>query len=219
MVTLSEFKENVKTLLKQYLYTKEETRQNFDNFIRTKIGYTNGIFHINEEVIVPSFILWQPELNGETGADYAWSYSEANGEAIGKGFIFHNGFDNVDNWELTFDFKHDNIRYTGICFIAELGTYNGKGNPPSTALTTWEGSWSGGERYATYTAGAVGYFDVKVTKIDSTHVRLQSETLNRDTTVEVPWLASATKLSFGARHNTSSSYGPCRIKNIKVEKI
>lgn len=213
MVLLSDFLNNIKTLINQYVYTKEETRDHFDNFIENKIEYVNGNFIIDSSVI-----LWSPALNGETGADYAWSYTEANGEAVGKGFIFHGGFDNTESWELSFDFKHDNIRYTGICFLAKLGEYSGKGGPAAnTALTTWEGSWPGGTAYATYSAGAVGWFDVIVTKIDSTHVRLQSKTLNRDTTVELTWLPSATKLSFGARHNTSSSYGPCRIKNIKVK--
>lgn len=217
MVTLSTFLNNIKTLINQYIYTKEETKANFDNFIENEIKYINGSFIINDDCI-----LWQPALNGETGADYAWYYTEANGEAVGKGFIFHGGFYNTESWELSFDFKHDNIRYTGICFLAKLGEYDGKGGPAAdTALTTWEGTWSGGDRYATYTDGAVGWFDVTVTKIDSTHVRLQSETLNRDTTIELTWLPSATKLSFGARHNSSTSdgsfYGPCRIKNIKVK--
>lgn len=162
--------------------------------------------------------LWAPQLNGETGANYVHSYSESNGEAIGKGFVFKNGFDNINGWELSFEFKHDNIQYTGICFLTDLASgYKGR-EGSSTALTTWEGSWPGGSAYATYKSGEVGYFDVTVTKIDSTHVRLQSETLNRDTTVEVPWLESATKLSFGARHNVSNGYGPCRIRNVLVKQ-
>lgn len=163
-------------------------------------------------------ILWAPQLNGETGANYVHSYSESNGEAIGKGFIFKNGFDNINSWELSFEFKHDNVQYTGICFLTDLASgYKGR-EGSSTALTTWEGSWPNGSAYATYLSGAVGYFDVTVTKIDSTHVRLQSETLNRDTTVEIAWLASATKLSFGARHNAANGYGPCRIRNILVKE-
>lgn len=51
MVTLSEFKENVKTLLKQYLYTKEETRQNFDNFINNNLCYSNGELCLAENYI------------------------------------------------------------------------------------------------------------------------------------------------------------------------
>ena len=50
-------------------------------------------------IVKLSKILWKPELNGETGAKYRWSYSESNGEAIGKGFTFQNGFNNVDNWQ------------------------------------------------------------------------------------------------------------------------
>lgn len=166
--------------------------------------------------------IWEPALEGETGATYKYSYSESNGEGVGKGFIFQNGFENLDNWELTFEFKHDNIRYTGICFLSDISNsnylYNGADNA-NYSLTSWEGSWPGGSAYTTYQSGSVGYFDVTVTKIDSTHIRLQSSTLNRDTTVELPWLESATQLSFGARHNGATSgnmYGPCRIRNIKV---
>lgn len=155
---------------------------------------------------------WNPILNGETGAIKQHSYSESNGEAIGKGFLLNHGFLNTDNWELSFEFKHDNIRYTGINFIAMLGTSpNG-----SNRLGTWEGSWPGGTAYATYNSGEVGWFDVTVTKIDSTHVRLQSKVLNRDTNVEVSWLPNATFLTCGARHNTDSSFGPCRIRNVNV---
>jgi hypothetical protein len=169
--------------------------------------------------------LWKPELNGETGADYVWSYSEANGECVGKGFVFKNGFKNIDKWELSFEFRHDNIRYTGICFLAKLGEYNGGGGDSSVALTTWEGTWPNGEKYFTgnvYSGGTIDWFDVKVTKIDPTHVRLQSTTLNRDTTVEVTWLPTVRRLTFGARHNyapTNSetmNYGPSRIRNIQV---
>lgn len=155
---------------------------------------------------------WNPILNGETGAIQQHSYSESNGEAIGKGFLLNHGFLNTDNWELSFEFKHDNIRYTGINLIAMLGTSpNG-----SNRLGTWEGSWPGGTAYATYNSGEVGWFDVTVTKIDSTHVRLQSKVLNRDTNVEVSWLPNATFLTCGATHNTNSTYGPCRIRNVNV---
>ncbi len=155
---------------------------------------------------------WNPLLNGETGAVRQYSYSESNGEAVGKGFLLNHGFLNTDNWQLSFEFKHDNIRYTGINFIAMLGTSpNG-----SYRLGTWEGSWPGGSAYATYTSGTVGWFDVTVTKIDATHVRLQSSVLNRDTNVEVSWLPNATFLTCGATHNTSSSFGPCRIRNVHV---
>ena len=128
-------------------------------------------------------------------------------------------FKNTDKWELSFEFKHDNIRYTGICFLAELGQYNGSGGS-NYALTTWEGSWPNGTAYASYTAGEVGCFDITVTKIDDTHINIKSTTLNRNTNVEVLWMENATYLSCGARHNDSgSNYGPCRIRNVKVEEL
>lgn len=211
MVSISQFSENIKTLVNQYIYTKEETKDNFDNFIENEVRYINGNFIVNDTICLP---VWKPTLNGETGASYKYSYSEANGEAVGKGFVLNNGFPNTDKWELTFEFKHDNIKYTGICYLAELGKYNGNGGS-NYALTTWEGSWAGGTSYATYTAGAVGWFDVTVKKIDSTHVRLISSDLDRDTTVEVSWLPDAEYLSCGARHNDATNlYGPCRIRNV-----
>ena len=159
---------------------------------------------------------WEPELNGETGASYTYSYNEQNGEGVGKGFILNNGFPNDENWELNFEFKHDNIQYTGICFLAELGKYSGNGGS-NYALTTWEGSWPNGTRYANYTSGAVGWFDVKVTKIDSTHVNIKSSILDRNTDVEVLWLEDAQYLSCGARHNDAGSgFGPCRIRNVQA---
>lgn len=197
----------IQTLLSTWFPNKEQDRVNFDKWYDECVIYENGVYNT---------CFWKPSLNGETGANYKYSYSESNGEGIGKGFVLKNGFLNTKKWELNFEFKHDNIRYTGIIFLADLnGTYDGTSG--TNALTSWEGSWPGGSAYASYTSGAVGWFDVTVTKIDSTHVRLQSTTLNRDTTVELTWLESATQLTCGARHNGSgSSYGPCRIRNIKV---
>ena len=197
----------IQTLLSTWFPNKEQDRVNFTKWFNECVIYENGIYNT---------CFWKPSLNGETGANYKYSYSESNGEGVGKGFVLKNGFSNTKKWKLSFEFKHDNIQYTGICYLAELGKYDGNGGN-QYALTTWEGSWAGGTAYATYRSGAVGWFDITVTKIDSTHVRLQSTTLNRDTTVEVSWLANAKYLSCGARHNdASSSYGPCRIRNVKV---
>ena len=138
----------------------------------------------------------------------------SNGEAVGKGFTIQPGWKNEGLWEASFMFKHDNIRYTGICFLSTTN-YNGYGGS-STALTSWEGSFPGTSAYATYTSGSVGYFDITVTKIDDTHVRLKSEILNKESVIEVPWLANADMVTCGARHNTNSSYGPCRLKDLHV---
>lgn len=158
---------------------------------------------------------WSPILNGSHGASVMHTYSESNGEAVGRGFLLNKGFPNTDKWELSFDFKHDDIRYTGIVFLMDASVDIKNINNTSNRLVTWEGSWPGGTAYATYTAGTVGYFDVKVTKIDATHVRVQSKQLDRDTTVEVSWLPNVSFLSCGANHHTSANYyGPCRIKNV-----
>lgn len=187
---------------------------------------SKGAGDLNIKVEVPRILLqetyalirvWAPALNGETGAVRTYSYTESNGEAVGKAFLLNHGFLNTDKWELSFEFKHDNIRYTGINFIAEVGVSPVKS---PHRLNSWEGSWPNGTRYATYSSGTVGWFDITVTKIDSTHVRLQSSVLNRDTTVEVSWLPDVTCLTCGASHNSaSSSYGPCRIRNVRAISI
>ena len=161
--------------------------------------------------------MWAPALNGETGAKYRFSYSESNGEAIGKGFVLNGGFPNTDKWELTFEFQHDNIQYSGICFLADLnGSYNGGGGG-SGSYTSWEGDWPGTSNYATYSSGKISYFDVKVTKIDSTHFQISSEKLNRSTIRQWDTLSGITQLTCGARHNDASSYGgPSRIRNVKA---
>lgn len=169
---------------------------------------------IVSDVVPASTVLWAPALNGETGANYRYSYSEANGEAVGKGFYLKGGFPNVKRWQLSFEFRHDNIRYTGIGFVSDMSfTSNGD----LGGLRSWEGGWPGGSAYANYNAGTIDWFDVTVTKIDSTHVRLQSQKLNRDTTVELAWLPNFERLSCGAHHHASSpQYGPCRIRNVKA---
>lgn len=163
--------------------------------------------------------IWNPQLNGETGANYKYNYAEANGEGYGKGFILKNGFKNTQNWQLSFEFKHSAVQYTGLIFLCNADTYttpsSDSSNYSDKSLQTWEGTWIGGERYATYSTGAVDWFDVTVTKIDATHVRLHSTKLNRNTVVEVSWLPNATRLSFGAVHNSSSSGGgTCYVRNV-----
>lgn len=192
------------------------------------VDYSNNVINIKaitydvesteidslEGNIILTNILWQPLLDGSTGATYKYSYSEANGEGVGKGFTLNGGFPNEGLWELSFDFKHDNLRYTGIEFLAPINT-NGTTNAANVG--SWEGSWPSGAAYASITNQNVNWFDVKVIKIDETHVRLISNTLNRDTTVTVTWLPRAPILTCGARHNpTSGDYGPCRIRNVKV---
>ena len=184
-----------------------------------------SITRVSDNAIIynKKITLWEPTLDGTNGARYKWSYSESNGEAIGKGFVLNGGWDNTGLWECSFQFKHDNIRYTGIVYIVDANsTYNGGGGCPSTAgRDTWEGTFPGTSNYAGYSAGAVGYFDVKVTKIDETHVRVTSKALNKDSgIIEIPQLENWTKLSIGARHNDAgSSYGPCRIKDVKVMQL
>ena len=198
------------TLLNIWFPNKTEDTSNYNDW-KSLGNYTNGRLNTNN--------LWY-HVFGKDGARTGYSYSETEDYGIGKGFILNNGFTNTPHWKLKFDFRHDNIRYTGICFLCDMsGTYNGVSGT-GNKLSSWEGSWNGGTAYASYSSGTIDWFDVTVTKIDDTHVRLQSTTLNRDTTVEVSWLPSATTLSCGAVHNSaSSSYGPVRIRNVEVVNL
>lgn len=161
-------------------------------------------------------IIWNPPLRGETGELILHSASEANGEVVGKGFLLKEGWSNTGLWECSFEFRHDNIRYTGIIYLANLGTtYNN-----SDKLTTWEGSFPNDSNYANYRSGTIDWFDITVTKIDETHIRVKSETLNRDSgIIEVTDLPDWERLTIGARHNTSNDYGPSRIRNVIVKKL
>ncbi|WP_305554637.1 Ig-like domain repeat protein [Methanobrevibacter sp. V74] len=164
--------------------------------------------------------LFKPALDGTTGAKYCHSYNEANGESVGKGFIINGGFPNIEKWELSFEFRHDNIRYTGIILLADVNSsYNGGGGGGTNALTTWEGSFPGTSAYAGPYDGAIDWFDIKITKIDETHARIESVKLNKNATVELVNLPNWQQISCGARHNTTSQYGPSRIRNIIAKRI
>lgn len=194
-------------LLNIWFPNKTKDSTNYTTWCNQLGNYINGGFNLK--------YLWKHQF-GADGGRVGYSYSETSDYGTGNGFILNNGFPNTPRWKLSFEFRHDNIRYTGICFLADMsGNYNGV-TGTGNKLSSWEGSWNGGSAYASYTSGTIDWFDVSVTKIDDTHVRLQSKTLNRDTTVEIGWLPSASILSCGAVHNvSSSSYGPCRIRNVE----
>ena len=199
------------SLINLWFPNKSDDETNYNSWINKMGSYKNGALNTNG--------LWKHSF-GKDGGRAGYSYSEVDGYGTGKGFILNNGFPNTPRWKLKFEFRHDNIRYTGICFLVDMsGTYNGVSGT-GNKISTWEGSWLGGTAYASYSSGTIDWFDVTVTKIDDTHVRLQSTTLNRDTTIEVSWLPSASVLSCGAVHNSSgNSYGPCRIRNVEAVNL
>lgn len=47
MTSISELLDNIKTLVNQYFYTKEETQENFNNYLKNNITYNNG--YLNTE--------------------------------------------------------------------------------------------------------------------------------------------------------------------------
>ena len=54
MVSLSTLYNNIATLVNQYVYTKEETQDNFDDFIDDEINLTNGVFIVNDDYTIPT---------------------------------------------------------------------------------------------------------------------------------------------------------------------
>lgn len=163
--------------------------------------------------------LWQPKLDGTNGANYIFEYNENDGEGVGKGFVFKGGFPNKGLWQLSYELQHDNIRYTGLAYIADPDKYNGEGSN-EYALTTWEGNWLGSTNYAHWYSGKIPWFDITVTKIDRTHVQLDSDVLNKHSTYEWTKLPLLKTISCGARHNhVSSEFGPCRIRNVVARSI
>ena len=177
---------------------------------------TNNLSDTIDITNLSDIIIWNPPLRGETGELILHSASETNGEVVGKGFLLKNGWENTGLWECSFEFRHDDIRYTGITYLANLGTtYNN-----SAKLTTWEGTFPNDSNYANYDSGTIDWFDITVTKIDDTHIRVKSETLNRDSgIIEVANLPNWNRLTIGAHHNNDSSFGPCRIRNVIVKKL
>ena len=162
-------------------------------------------------------VVWAPALVGETKELVLHSATESNEEVVGKGFLLKEGWENTGLWECSFEFRHEDIRYTGIIYLAKLGeTY-----ADSIKLSTYEGSFPNDDNYATYQDGTIDWFDITVTKIDETHIRVKSETLHRDSgIIEVTDLPNWEKLSIGACHNTSSNlYGPSSIRNVIVKKF
>lgn len=202
--------------------------------------YQAAAININNEHILLSNtweiygIDWQPELTGETGAaSIRYSYSEANGEVVGKGFVLNGGFKNKGLWQIDYEFKHDDIRYTGICFIADLtGTTSQGMKVPN--IHTWEGTWTadicnydGGQtvvndsNYASWRDGAIDWFDVHVKKDAENHVVIWSDKLNKKAENTSDFWKDETRIfSIGGEHNGASAmFGPVRIRNVKAYSI
>ena len=85
MVTLSTFLNNIKTLINQYVYTKEETRENFDEYVKNNIRYENGSLHI------PS-VVYKNDGQTDMSSDYTSTSNKANltYDAINKCYILRN---------------------------------------------------------------------------------------------------------------------------------
>ena len=144
MVLMSTLLNNIKTLVNQYVYTKEETRKNFDYFIEHNVRYINGNFIVNEEYTYPDPpILFQPAFDGTTPVIKQYTNSNANTQSDGvatfKGCVIDEGWDNTGLWEVTVDIAYlSGIRYTGLILLTNLDTpFAGWG------IRNWEGPVTG----------------------------------------------------------------------------
>lgn len=71
MVTLSTFLNNIKTLVNQYIYTKEETRENFDEYVKVDMRYENGSLYI------PS-VVYKNDGQTDMSSDYTSTSNKAS---------------------------------------------------------------------------------------------------------------------------------------------
>ena len=88
MVLMGDFLNNVKRLINQYVYTKEQTRQNFDDFIENEVRYINGNFIVNEDYTYPKGpILFQPAFDGKR-SDFRCVKNDGVGRQVPSNFSF-----------------------------------------------------------------------------------------------------------------------------------
>lgn len=181
MVTLSGFLENIKELLGQYLYTKEETKENFDNFISNNVRYINGNFCVNEEP-PKQYTITIPPLDG-TDEITSWTSgtnNTANGIFTSHGSYLEPGWSNETLWKIEFDYKYTSTTYIGTMFLctSDINPFtDAKRN--SYAITTWESSFPPGGSL-TYTESPSSFTKpsqttwnhISIEKLDDTTIQI-----------------------------------------------
>lgn len=153
MVLMSTLLNNIKELVNQYVYTKEETRENFDDFVDNSIRYVNGNFIINEGYSISN--LFQPAFDGTTTVIQEYNNSNANTQSNGvatfKGCVIADGWDNTGLWELSVDIAYlSGLRYTGLILLTDADEpFTGWG------IKNWEGPVTGTPSISDGNGGAI----------------------------------------------------------------
>ena len=71
MTSISELLDNIKTLVNQYFYTKEETQENFDEYVKVDMRYENGSLYI------PS-VVYKNDGQTDMSSDYTSTSNKAS---------------------------------------------------------------------------------------------------------------------------------------------
>ena len=233
MVSLVEFLGNVKRLLKKFLYTKEDTRANFDSLFDKDIGYSNGNFYIGGRKIVKldplvdTVTVW----NSMSGTNYISVEADTGDNIfISHGSYLNTGWSNNGLWTVDFDYKYTSTKYIGLMISNNVFNSN---NPftdaqrNANAITTWEGSFPYGNGNLVWIVSPsswtkpsqTGWNHLCVEKIDDTCLKI---VLN-DTYTWIgllPPLTDWTDLYLGSRENPSSrtTGGSIVYKNIVIRE-
>lgn len=85
MTSISELLDNIKTLVNQYIYTKEETQENFDEYVKIDMRYESGNFYI------PS-VVYKNDGQTDMSSDYTSTSNKASltYDATNKYYILRN---------------------------------------------------------------------------------------------------------------------------------
>ena len=246
MVLMSTVLNNIKELINQYVYTKEETRENFDDFVENNIYYVNGNFIVNEEYSMPNPI-FQPAFDGTTAVIQEYNNSNANTQSNGvatfKGCVIADGWDNTGLWELSVDIAYlSGLRYTGLILLTDADEpFTGWG------IKNWEGPVTGTPSISNGNGGAIvstNYTktpDTTLTDLPSgkqiienptvdwytLHIRKPSLTTlevwknnDKNNKVIYEWaeLSDVSRCTMGGRTNVTypASYGSVYMKNLVV---
>lgn len=223
MVLMSTLLNNIKELVNQYVYTKEETRENFDDFVENHIGYENGYFYVNEKP--PKVII--PPLDG-TDEITSWTNgtnNTADGIYTSHGSYLEPGWSNESLWKIEFDYKYTATRYIGTMFLctSDINPFtDAKRN--SYAITTWEGGFPPGGSL-TYTESPSSFTKpsqtawnhVSIEKLDDTTIEMVlNDTYTWTATLSV--LPNWNTIHIGSRDNPSSrnTGGNIQYRNIII---
>lgn len=92
MVLIGELLNNIKQLINQYIYTKSETRTNYNNFIRNGFYYINGELGLAEKIGQSLTLICDKTILSNYNSDTCTLTATLTGEDItGKTIEFFNG--------------------------------------------------------------------------------------------------------------------------------